>query len=76
MKIPKELKEFVEMRMQNFRRIRFDKVADYYARADEKTRQLFRQLALVFDISGTTFERDILDFYNTGLDVDADAYEE
>lgn len=76
MEIPKELKEFVEMRMQNFRRIRFDKVADYYARADEKTRQLFRQLALVFDISGTTFERDILDFYSTGLDTDADAYEE
>lgn len=76
MKVPKELKEFVEMRMQNFRRIRFDKVADYYARADEGTKQLFRQLALVFDISGTTFERDILDFYNTGLSTEIDAYEE
>lgn len=76
MEIPNELKEFVEMRMQNFRRIRFDKVADYYARAGEQTRQLFRQLALVFDVSGTTFERDILDFYNTGLATDTDAYED
>lgn len=71
MDVPEELKEFVEIRLANFRRIRFDKVADYYARADEKTKQLFRQLALVFDVSGTTFEQDILDFYRTGLQPDA-----
>lgn len=76
MNIPEELREFVEIRMQNFRRIQFDKVADYYARADEDTKKLFRQLALVFDITGTTFERDILDFYSTGLATDTDAYEE
>jgi hypothetical protein len=76
LKVPKELKEFVEIRMQNFRRIKFDKVADYYARADEETKKLFRQLALVFDITGTSFERDILEFYSTGLATDTDAYEE
>lgn len=71
MEIPDELKEFVNIRLQNFRRIRFDKVADYYARADENVKQLFRQLALVFDVSGTTFERDIIDFYSVGLNPDA-----
>ena len=71
MDIPEELREFVQIRLANFHRIRFDKVADYYARADEQTRLLFRQLALVFDVSGTTFEQDILDFYNVGLDPEA-----
>ena len=74
MEIPKELKEFVKIRLANFHRIRFDKVADYYARADEKTKKLFRQLALVFDITGTTFEKDIETAYNVGLT--ADAYDE
>lgn len=69
--VPEELREFVQIRLQNFRRIRFDKVADYYARADENTRQIFRQLALVFDVTGTTFEQDILDFYRSGLEPDA-----
>lgn len=71
MEIPDELREFVQIRLANFHRIRFDKVADYYARADEQTKQLFRQLALVFDVSGTTFERDVMDFYQTGLELDA-----
>ena len=74
MEIPKELREFVKIRLANFHRIRFDKVADYYARADEKTKKLFRQLALVFDITGTTFEKDIENAYNVGLM--ADAYDE
>lgn len=74
MEIPAELRAFVELRLSNFRRIRFDKVADYYARADEKTKQLFRQLALVFDVTGTTFEQDVKNFYSTGLM--ADAYDE
>lgn len=74
MQIPDELKEFVQIRLANFRRIRFDKVADYYARADEKTKKLFRQLALVFDITGTTFEKEIEEAYNVGLT--ADAYDE
>lgn len=74
MEIPEELKEFVQIRLANFRRIRFDKVADYYARADKKTQKLFRQLALVFDITGTTFEKDIETAYNVGLT--ADAYDE
>lgn len=74
MEIPKELREFVQIRLANFHRIRFDKVADYYARADEKTKKLFRQLALVFDITGTTFEKDIETAYNVGLT--ADAYDE
>ena len=74
MEIPKELREFVQIRLANFHRIRFDKVADYYARADKKTQQLFRQLALVFDITGTTFEKDIENAYNVGLM--ADAYDE
>ena len=69
--IPQELAAFVEMRLQNFRRIRFDKVADYYARADENTKLLFRQLALVFDITGTTFADDVRDFYKKGLEPDA-----
>lgn len=71
MEIPEDLREFVQIRLANFHRIRFDKVADYYARADEQTKLLFRQLALVFDVSGTTFEQDILDFYNIGLDPEA-----
>lgn len=71
MEIPEELREFVAIRLANFHRIRFDKVADYYARADEPTRLLFRQLALVFDVSGTTFEQDVMDFYNVGLDPSA-----
>lgn len=71
MDVPEELREFVQIRLANFHRIRFDKVADYYARADEKTKQLFRQLALVFDVRGTTFERDVMDFYQTGLELDA-----
>lgn len=71
MEIPEELKEFVNIRLQWFRRFRFDKIADYYARADERTKQLFRQLALVFDVTGTTFERDILDLYKVGLEPDA-----
>lgn len=74
MEIPEELKEFVQIRLANFHRIRFDKVADYYARADKKTQKLFRQLALVFDITGTTFEKDIETAYNVGLT--ADAYDE
>lgn len=74
MEIPEELREFVQIRLANFHRIRFDKVADYYARADEKTKKLFRQLALVFDITGTTFEKDIETAYNVGLT--ADAYDE
>lgn len=74
MQIPDELRAFVEFRLSNFRRIRFDKVADYYARADEKTKKLFRQLALVFDVTGTTFEEDVKNFYTTGLM--ADAYDE
>lgn len=74
MEVPKELKKFVEIRLANFHRIRFDKVADYYARADEKTKKLFRQLALVFDVTGTTFEKDIENAYNVGLT--ADAYDE
>ena len=69
--IPQELAAFVEMRLQNFRRIRFDKVADYYARADENTKLLFRQLALVFDITGTTFADDVREFYKKGLKPDA-----
>lgn len=71
MDVPDELKEFVQIRLANFHRIRFDKVADYYARADEKTKQLFRQLALVFDVTGTTFEQDVIDFYSAGLKLDA-----
>ena len=71
MEIPEELREFVQIRLANFHRIRFDKVADYYARADEKTKKLFRQLALVFDITGTTFEKDIKTAYNVGLTPDA-----
>lgn len=71
MEVPEELREFVQIRLANFHRIRFDKVADYYARADEKTKQLFRQLALVFDVTGTTFEQDLLDFYSQGLQPDA-----
>lgn len=71
MEIPEELREFVKIRLANFHRIRFDKVADYYARADEKTKQLFRQLALVFDVTGTTFEKDIETAYNVGLAPDA-----
>lgn len=71
MDVPEELRPFVETRLQNFRRIRFDKVADYYARADEKVKQLFRQLALVFDVTGTTFEQDLFDFYSQGLQPDA-----
>lgn len=67
MQIPSELKEFVEIRLNSFRRFRFDKIADYYARADEPTRLLMRQLALVFDVSGTSFERDLFDFYDVGL---------
>lgn len=74
MKIPAELRAFVELRLSNFRRIRFDKVADYYARADKDTQLLFRQLALVFDVTGTTFERDVLEAYKVGLT--ADAYDE
>lgn len=74
MEIPDELREFVQIRLANFHRIRFDKVADYYARADKKTQKLFRQLALVFDITGTTFEKDIETAYNVGLT--ADAYDE
>ena len=66
-----ELGEFVQIRLANFHRIRFDKVADYYARADERTKKLFRQLALVFDITGTTFEKDIETAYNVGLAPDA-----
>lgn len=71
MEIPEELREFVQIRLANFHRIRFDKVADYYARADEKTKKLFRQLALVFDVTGTTFEKDIETAYNVGLTPDA-----
>ena len=71
MEIPEELQEFVKIRLANFHRIRFDKVADYYARADEKTKKLFRQLALVFDVTGTTFEKDIETAYNVGLTPDA-----
>ena len=74
MEIPEELREFVQIRLANFHRIRFDKVADFYARADKKTQKLFRQLALVFDITGTTFEKDIETAYNVGLT--ADAYDE
>lgn len=74
MQIPDELRDFIQIRLANFHRIRFDKVADYYARADKKTQKLFRQLALVFDITGTTFEKDIENAYNVGLM--ADAYDE
>lgn len=74
MRIPDELRDFIQIRLANFHRIRFDKVADYYARADKKTQKLFRQLALVFDITGTTFEKDIENAYNVGLT--ADAYDE
>ena len=68
LKVPKELREFVQLRLNSFRRFRFDKIADYYARADEETQKVFRQLALVFDIRGTSFERDLFNFYSTGLE--------
>ena len=75
LKVPKELRAFVQLRLNSFRRFRFDKIADYYARADEETQKVFRQLALVFDIRGTSFEKDILDFYSTGLSSDENAYD-
>lgn len=75
LKVPKELRAFVQLRLNSFRRFRFDKIADYYARADEETQKVFRQLALVFDVRGTSFEKDILDFYSTGLSSDENAYD-
>lgn len=74
--VPAELKDFVEWRMQIFKRPDWAKIADFYAHSeDEKVRALFRELGLVFDVTGTEFEKDLFEFYNVGLNEVSEIYE-
>jgi ParB-like chromosome segregation protein Spo0J len=61
-KIPERLKKVMLMRAAFFTDFDFQKIADYYAHADEKTQELMKRLGLVIVIPKEAYEMGMCDF--------------